>query len=100
LRHLPKQLETRISLSGYDLTVLAKDHLRRLRRFLALVCLAAILLAALSPITPGVLFAFQIPIWFFFAAVIGISAASVEEVSASPLFAFLPVFSPRPPPLR
>jgi hypothetical protein len=32
-----------------------------LRQFLAFLCLAAILLAALSPLTPALLFAFLIP---------------------------------------
>ncbi|PYU28283.1 MAG: hypothetical protein DMG32_03150 [Acidobacteria bacterium] len=70
------------------------------RRFLPLVCLAAILLTALSAIAPSLLFAFLIPAWFFFAAVVSVSLASADEGCASPLFVFLPGFSPRPPPIR
>jgi hypothetical protein len=72
----------------------------RLQRFLAFLCLAAILLAALSPLTPALLFAFLIPAWFFFAAVISFLLAVAAEICATPLFAFLPSFSPRPPPIR
>jgi len=83
--------------SRYDLPV--KTH-QYVRRFLLLICLAAIFLTALSPITLGVLFAFLIPVWFFFAAVISVLVGKVEDDSARPLFGFIPVFSPRPPPLH
>jgi len=82
---------------GYHLPVKTRHPLRW---FLALICLAAILFAALSPITLGVVFAFLIPVWFFFAAVVSFPIASVDENCVSPLFASLPVFSPRPPPVR
>jgi uncharacterized membrane protein len=71
-----------------------------LRRFLALICVAAILLAALGSIALGVVFAFLIPVWFFFAPVVSFPAANAEEASANPVFGFVPVFSPRPPPIR
>jgi hypothetical protein len=71
-----------------------------LGRFLGFLCLAAILLAALSPLTPVLLFAFLIPVWFFFATVISFPLGVAAEISAKPLFAFLPSFSPRPPPIR
>lgn len=71
-----------------------------LRRFLGFLCLAAILLAALSPLTLARLFAFLIPVWFFFATVISFLLAVAAEICAKPLFAFLPSFSPRPPPIR
>lgn len=71
-----------------------------MRRFLALVCMTAIFLAALSPISLGAIFAFLIPIWFLFAFVLSLTAASVDEESAETVFGFVPVFSPRPPPIR
>lgn len=72
----------------------------RLHRVLALICVAAILLAALSPIPLGALFVLLIPEWFFFAAIISFLAASIDEDGGSPIFGCLPVFSPRPPPIR
>ena len=70
------------------------------RRFLAFLCLAAILLSALSSATPALLFAFLIPVWFFFATVISFLLAVAAEIYAKPLFVLLPSFSPRPPPIR
>jgi hypothetical protein len=92
-----EERERGISLSGYGVFVTTHHYLRR---FLLLLCLAAIFLSALSPITLGVPFVFLIPVWFFFAAVLSIPIASAQEVSASPLLGFVPIFSPRPPPLR
>ena len=71
-----------------------------LRRFLAFLCLAAILLAALSSVTPALLFAFLIPVWFFCATVISFLLAVAAVICPKPLFALLPNFSPRPPPIR
>jgi hypothetical protein len=70
------------------------------RRFLAFLCLAAILVAALSSVTPALLFAFLIPIWFLCATVISFLLAVAAVIRAKPLFALLPSFSPRPPPIR
>ena len=70
------------------------------RRFLAFLCLAAILLASLSSVAPALLFAFLSPVWFFCATVIRFLLAVVAEICAKPLFALLPSFSPRPPPIR
>ena len=70
------------------------------RRFLAFLCLAAILLAALSSVTPVLLFAFLIPVWFFCATVISFLLAVAAVIRPKPLFALLPSFSPRPPPIR
>lgn len=71
-----------------------------LRKFLALACVAALLLAALSPIPFGLLFAFLIPVWFFFADVASFPVTSADEASADPVFGFVAVFSPRPPPIH
>ena len=70
------------------------------RRFLAFLCLGAILLAALGPVTPALLFAFLIPVWFFCATVISFLLAIAAVIRAKPLFVLLPSFSPRPPPIR
>jgi hypothetical protein len=58
------------------------------------------LLAALSPVTPALLFALLIPVWFFCATVISFLLAVAAVIRAKPLFALLPSFSPRPPPIR
>ena len=71
-----------------------------MRRLLALVCLLAILFAVLSQIAPGFHLVFLIPVWFFFAAVVSVPITSADEGCASPVFASLPLFSPRPPPIR
>jgi hypothetical protein len=68
-------------------------------RLLALICLAAILFAAVIEIVPGLLLVFLIPVWFFFAAVVSVPIASAHEGCASPVHTPLPIFSPRPPPI-
>ena len=72
---MPPGSEHRISLSAYS--VFVKTRLN-LRRWLGLVCLAAILLAALSLATAAVLFAFLIPIWFFFATVVNFCTRAIS----------------------
>ena len=72
----------------------------RLRRLVVVLFLLALLIAALTPITSGVLFAFFIPLWFFFAAILTVQARITDECFDLPLLPNLPIFSSRPPPTR
>jgi hypothetical protein len=71
-----------------------------IRRFVLISCLVVMLLAALTLAGGALPFAFLVPMWFFFAAVISLSARTIEEHRTIQLFLVLPVFSPRPPPVR
>ncbi len=71
-----------------------------IRRFALISCLVVMLLAALALTGGALLFAFLLPVWFFFAAVISLSAPTIDEHRDLQLFLVLPVFSPRPPPVR
>jgi len=70
------------------------------RRFVLILCLLIVFLAALA--LPGTAFSFTVllPTWFFFAAVISLSVPPFDEHRDTQLFPALPVFSPRPPPAR
>ena len=69
-------------------------------KWLALLCVVALLIAALA--SPGLIFlaAFIIPLWVFFALLIRfdvqLAALAPRPLSAS----FLPIHAPRPPPSR
>jgi hypothetical protein len=67
-------------------------------RLAVLVLLAALLLAALPQIV-GLALAFLIPIWFFFTAVTSSPAPDLHQRCDIRPFPFVPVFSPRPPPI-
>jgi hypothetical protein len=69
-------------------------------RWDVVLCLAAILLAALIPVVTGLLFVFLVPVWFFFAAITAFLIPSISESCLTQRFPALPVFSPRPPPIR
>jgi hypothetical protein len=64
----------------------------------ALWFLVAILLAALTPIVTGLLFAFLIPVLFFFATIEETPLTSLDQELPEPRFVVLSGFSPRPPP--
>lgn len=70
------------------------------RQLTLLCCLAALLLAALTPIVTGLLFAFLIPVLFFIAAVAEVPLRAVDEPCAAPQLVIFPTFSPRPPPVQ
>jgi uncharacterized membrane protein len=70
------------------------------RRFLIVSCVLGLLLAELTPLATAIAFAILVPIWFFFALVVGVSIADADEHRNAPPFPTLPVFSPRPPPVR
>jgi hypothetical protein len=67
-------------------------------RFALLWFLVAMLLAALTPIVTGLLFAFLIPVLFFFATIEKTPLTSLDQERPEPRFVVLSVFSPRPPP--
>jgi len=72
--------------------------MKAMRHLVALVCLV-VLLAALTPLA-GVPFAILVPLWFFFAIVVSVPTQRIEEHDHQEPFHLLPVFSPRPPPVR
>jgi hypothetical protein len=68
-------------------------------RLVALLCVAMVLLASLAQPTLSLLFLFLIPFWFFLAVVVSVLFL-VPDVCLPRPFPSLPVFSPRPPPVR
>jgi len=69
------------------------------RRLIALVCLAAVLAAALIPLTSSLLWAALVPVCFFVVSVVALALVrEVEGPVAQPL-KFLAVLAPRAPPL-
>jgi hypothetical protein len=69
------------------------------RRLLIALCLAAVLFAALSPVASALHVAVLVPLWFFFAAVLSVPLRRVTERVNVRRFPFLPVLTPRPPPV-
>jgi hypothetical protein len=74
--------------------------LYRARRLVAILCLAALLVAALAPASSGVLDAILIPLWLFFAVLLAFQATAADERPHRTRLSPLPVFSSRPPPAR
>ena len=70
------------------------------RRWAVIVCLTVILLAALTHVGVALPVAILAPLWFFFATVLSVSIPRVDEQWYPQPFPALPVFSPRPPPVR
>jgi hypothetical protein len=68
-------------------------------RLVVLVCLAALLIAALPQAAVGLALALLVPEWFFFASVISAALPVVEDTCDIRPFPALPVFFPRPPPI-
>ena len=69
-------------------------------RLVALLCVAMVLLVSLAQPTLGLLFLFLIPFWFFLAVVVSVPLPVVTDVCVPLPLPSLPVFSPRPPPVR
>ena len=65
----------------------------------ALLCVAMVFVSLAQP-TLGLLFLFLIPFWFFHAVVVSAPLPVVPDVCLPLPFPLLPVFSPRPPPVR
>jgi hypothetical protein len=74
--------------------------LYRFRKQVVVLCLIAVLISALTPITSSLLFAILIPLWFFFAALVTVQGRIDDECFDLTLLPNLPVFSSRPPPIR
>jgi len=72
----------------------------RARRVIAILCLLALLVAALTPATSGLLFAILSPLLFFFAALVVFQVRIAGECTHLPRRFHLPVFASRPPPAR
>ena len=71
-----------------------------MRRWAVILCVAVLLLTALTHAgiaLPVTIFA---PLWFFFAAVVALPIPRIDEQWYPQTPLALPVFSPRPPPLR
>ncbi|HEY6444001.1 MAG TPA: hypothetical protein VIY66_11760 [Candidatus Acidoferrales bacterium] len=74
---------------------------RKMLRTAAVVCLAALLIAALTLAPIGAALAVIFLFCFFSAVIVSSSIPRPEQVSApAQQIAWLPSFSPRPPPLR
>ena len=70
------------------------------RRLVAFLCLAVLLVAALTPATSGPLCAILVPLWLFFAAIVIVSICLAGEDYSAPLIPLLSLAAPRAPPIR
>ena len=69
-----------------------------LRRLIAVLCLVAILVTVISPITPGLFAALLVPLFFFLAPVLGAVPGPKPENDEAPAIPFLAVTASRGPP--
>jgi hypothetical protein len=69
------------------------------RRLVALLCLAVVLYAALTPGASGLFFAVLVPVWFFVAAIVVLSMRRETTDRAPGPLPFLPVLASRAPPI-
>ena len=69
-------------------------------RLIVLLGLALVLLVALTQPVIGLLLAFLIPEWFFFAAVVSSPLPVRHEPCVTLTLPILSIFPPRPPPIR
>jgi hypothetical protein len=68
------------------------------RRLVGLLCVVAIILAAVAPSTAGLLWASLIPLLLFDAVVVIVQKSRENDDSDAPSFPFLSVVSSRAPP--
>jgi len=68
------------------------------RKWVAAICLAALLFAVLTPATSGTFLAFLVPVWVFFVALITVSQSIPAGTTSDPSFPFFPSLQSRPPP--
>jgi hypothetical protein len=66
---------------------------------IVILCLAAILFAALTPGASGLLLAILAPLWFFISVFVGIPIRNVAGQSNPQRFLYLPILGSRPPPV-
>jgi hypothetical protein len=83
-----------LSVSAYN-----RNRMAQARRLVALLCLALVLAATLTPGAPGLFSAVLVPLWFFVAAVVVFSMRRDIADSAPGLIRFLPVLASRAPPI-
>lgn len=69
------------------------------RRLVALLCLAVVLYAALTPGASGLCLAIFVPVWFFAAAIVTFSIRREATDRAPGPLPFLPVLASRAPPI-
>jgi hypothetical protein len=69
-----------------------------LRKIVAFVCLAAVVLAAIAPSAPGLLWALVVPL-LLFALLEAVSAERELETAAVPICHFVSRLSSRAPPI-
>jgi hypothetical protein len=65
----------------------------------ALLCLAAVLYAALAPGAPGLLWAVLVPVWFFFAAMVAFAICREARSTDPRPSAVLSLVASRAPPV-
>jgi len=68
------------------------------RRLVAFLCIVAVILAAATPITTGLLWAILVSLVFFDAAVVVAQSSRECENSDASTFSFLSAVTPRAPP--
>jgi len=68
------------------------------RRLIAFLCVVAVILAAITPGAPGLLWAILVPLLLFVAAVVIAPIRRESENSDAPAFPFLSVVTSRAPP--
>lgn len=68
------------------------------RKLLAFVCVVAVLLAAMSPVAPGLYWAILVPVLFCIAVVVLAAKGHEFDDLATPVFPVLLVLVPRAPP--
>jgi|CZKR01.1.fsa_nt_gi hypothetical protein len=68
------------------------------RRLIAFLCVVAVILAAITPAAPGLLWAILVPLLLFVAAVVIAPISRESENSDAPAFPFLSVVTSRAPP--
>jgi hypothetical protein len=83
-------------LAYYGLKMKAMSHVRRLIFFL---CLAALLLAVLTPVAAALPLAILLTFCFVIAISFGVPLRRADEYLLAPQALAFPAFSPRPPPI-
>jgi hypothetical protein len=69
------------------------------RRFVVFLCLALVLLAAVTPAASGLFYAILVPLWLFVAFILAVPLRREAEVSKPLLFPFLSFLPSRAPPI-
>jgi len=69
------------------------------RRLIVIVCVAALLLVALTPAASTLLLATLVPLWFFVSIFVGSFQSRVAGPRIAREYPFLPILASRPPPV-